>query len=225
MIIGRAKHLLVFACSLQEITELCWLQSRTDLEQQSIETSNTSEAVGLITYVQSLKRKMKSWEKQVDLYKEGQRLLEKQRFQFPSTWLYSDNMEGEWSAFSDIIRRKDSSIQTQVASLQMKVISEDKLVESRTGELLTEWEKEKPVEVSECLRLVFPCELKFIHFFSFSCYFVKLSSCLYFIHCTVNERWQLQQRVADNSVELSINWINKFFFLFFSVYLVVDFIV
>jgi len=90
---------------------------------------------------------MKSWEKQVEMYKEGQRLLERQRFQFPSTWLYSDNVDGEWSAFSDIIRRKDSSIQTQVASLQMKVISEDKVVESRTGELLTEWEKEKPVEV------------------------------------------------------------------------------
>ena len=83
----------------------------------------------------------------METYKEGQRLLERQRFQFPSTWLYSDNVDGEWSAFSDIIRRKDLSIQTQVASLQMKVISEDKVVESRTGELLTEWEKEKPVEV------------------------------------------------------------------------------
>ena len=63
-------------------------QSRSDLEQQSIETSNMSEAVGLVTYVQSLKRKMKSWEKQVDMYKEAQRLLERQRFQFPPTWLY-----------------------------------------------------------------------------------------------------------------------------------------
>ena len=42
-------------------------QSRTDLEQQSIDTANTSEAVGLITQVQGLKRKMKVWEKQVDV--------------------------------------------------------------------------------------------------------------------------------------------------------------
>jgi len=139
-------------------------QSRSDLEQQSIETSNTSEAVGLITYVQSLKRKMKSWEKQVDIYKEGQRLLEKQRFQFPTTWLYSDNVDGEWSAFSDIIRRKDSSIQTQVASLQMKVISEDKVVESRTGELLTEWEKEKPVEVFPSFVRFIPALVKFFFY-------------------------------------------------------------
>ena len=42
-------------------------KSRSDLEQQSIDTANTSEAVGLITQVQGLKRKMKIWEKQVDV--------------------------------------------------------------------------------------------------------------------------------------------------------------
>ena len=81
------------------------------------------------------------------MYKEGQRILERQRFQFPTTWLYSDNIEGEWGAFSDIIKRKDQSIQTQVASLQMKIVSEDKVVESKTTDMLTEWEHEKPVEV------------------------------------------------------------------------------
>ena len=64
----------------------------------------------------------------MDSYKEGQRILERQRFQFPTTWLYSDNIEGEWGAFSDILKRKDSSIQTQVASLQMKIVSEDKVL-------------------------------------------------------------------------------------------------
>ena len=44
-----------------------YFQSRTDLEQQSIDTANTSEAVGLITQVQGLKRKMKVWEKQVEV--------------------------------------------------------------------------------------------------------------------------------------------------------------
>ena len=80
------------------------------------------------------------------MYKEGQRILERQRFQFPATWLYSDNIEGEWGAFNDIIKRKDGSIQTQVASLQMKIVSEDKVVENRTSELLGEWDKERPVE-------------------------------------------------------------------------------
>ena len=51
---------------------------------------------------------------QLQMYKEGQRILERQRFAFPPSWLYVDNIEGEWGAFNDILKRKDSSIQTQV---------------------------------------------------------------------------------------------------------------
>lgn len=96
-------------------------KSRTELEQQSIEAASTSDAVTFITYVQSLKKQMKAWEKQVELYRESQRILERQRFQFPQQWLHVDNIEGEWSAFNEIIKRKDSSIQTQVASLQVPI--------------------------------------------------------------------------------------------------------
>ena len=65
------------------------------------------------------------------MYREGQKLLEKHRYQFPSSWLYIDNIEGEWTAFQDIMKRKEVSIQNQVASLQMKIVSEDRVVEQR----------------------------------------------------------------------------------------------
>lgn len=123
-------------------------KSRGELEQQSIDTASTSDAVSFITYVQSLKRKMKSWEQQVELYKEGQRILERQRFQFPHWWLHVDNVEGEWSAFTEMMRRKDTAISTQVASLQMKVVAEDRAVEARTADFLADWEKSKPVQGS-----------------------------------------------------------------------------
>lgn len=58
-----------------------------------------------------------TWEKQVEIYREAQRILERQRFQFPNTWLHVENLEGEWGAFNEIIKRKDSSIQTQVIKL------------------------------------------------------------------------------------------------------------
>lgn len=44
-------------------------KSRSELEQQSIEAASTTDAVVFITYVQSLKRKIKAWEKQVDVYR------------------------------------------------------------------------------------------------------------------------------------------------------------
>ncbi|XP_073960063.1 dynein heavy chain, cytoplasmic isoform X2 [Choristoneura fumiferana] len=123
-------------------------KSRSQLEQQTIEAASTSDAVSLITYVQQLKREVLAWEKQVDVYREAQRILERQRFQFPPQWLHVDNIEGEWSAFNEIMRRKDSSIQTQVASLQQKIVAEDKAVETRTLEFLTEWERSKPTDGS-----------------------------------------------------------------------------
>ena len=96
--------------------------------------------------LQGLKRKMKGWEKQVNVYKDGQRILERQRFVFPSNWLHVDNVDGEWGAFNEIIKRKDASIQTQVASLQTKIIAEDKSVEGKTNDYLMDWERAKPVD-------------------------------------------------------------------------------
>lgn len=120
-------------------------KSRSELEKQSIDTANTKDAVTFITYVQSLKSKIVAWSKQVEVYKEGQRILERQRFQFPNGWLHVDNIEGEWSAFSEIMKRKDASIQQQVTSLQVKIVAEDKSVEDRTNEFLAEWERGRPV--------------------------------------------------------------------------------
>lgn len=44
------------------------------------EAASTSDAVCLITYVQQLKREVLAWEKQVDVYREAQRILERQRY-------------------------------------------------------------------------------------------------------------------------------------------------
>ena len=118
-------------------------ESRSELEQQSLEAGSTADAVGLITYVrESLKGKMKALEKQVDTYKEGHRILKGQRFQFPNHWLHINDIEDEWGAFSEIVKRKDDAIQ----SLQEKIVAEDKAVESRTQDYLGDWEKTKPVE-------------------------------------------------------------------------------
>lgn len=74
-------------------------------------------------------------------------------------------MEGEWSAFNEIIRRKDCAIQVQVASLQVKIVAEDKAVEARTNDVLVEWEKSKPVEVSALKKRKIRSQNKIFFFF------------------------------------------------------------
>ena len=112
-----------------------------------VDAATTSEAVGFITLMQELKRKLRSWEQRVEVFRAGEKILDRQRFQFPASWVYVDNVEGEWGAFNEIVKRKESSVQTQIGTLQMQIVAEDRAVEQKTAELLQVWEKEKPVQV------------------------------------------------------------------------------
>ncbi|KAJ2761490.1 dynein heavy chain, partial [Coemansia sp. BCRC 34490] len=123
--------------------------ARLTLESHSAESSTTSEVVGFITFVQELKRKRPQWRRDVeDVFRGGQRVLEKLRYQFPQDWMYLDQVEGEWSAFNEILKRKNNVIQEQLPSLQMKIIAEDKAVDQRITQLCGDWEKNKPVQGS-----------------------------------------------------------------------------
>ncbi|CAI4230233.1 unnamed protein product [Auanema sp. JU1783] len=121
---------------------------REELESQTVDAGTTSDAVALITYVQTLKKQTKAGQDSVDQFRAAQRLLTQQRYQFPNQWLYAENVDGEWTALVDILMRKDSSIQSQISNLQTKISEEDELVEKRTLETLSEWERSKPVEGS-----------------------------------------------------------------------------
>lgn len=66
--------------------------------------------------VQDLKRKLKSWAPLIELCGSGEKTLERMRFQFPEDWLYYDQLNGEWNAFQEILRRKNDSIQEQLGT-------------------------------------------------------------------------------------------------------------
>ncbi|GAA5974101.1 hypothetical protein JCM11641_003434 [Rhodosporidiobolus odoratus] len=123
-------------------------KARHDLEQHSIETSSTAATVTFITFVQDVKRKVKKWAPEIDIFGSGQKTLERQRYQFPNDWLYVDQVENEWSAFNEILTRKNASIQEQLAGLQLKIVAEDKILQNRIEEIVSEWEGNKPIQGS-----------------------------------------------------------------------------
>ncbi|CAG8487876.1 5917_t:CDS:10 [Dentiscutata erythropus] len=120
--------------------------SRKELENKSMESNNTSEAVALITFVQDLKRKVKQWNQDVEIFHEGQKTLERQRYQFPSDWLHIEQVEGEWSAFNEILEKKNNQIQDQIDGLKLKIIAEDKNVEEKIKRIISEWDTNKPIQ-------------------------------------------------------------------------------
>ena len=52
----------------------------------------------------------------IELCASGEKTLERFRYQFPDDWLYSDQLRGEWSAFNEILKRKNDSIQEQLGA-------------------------------------------------------------------------------------------------------------
>ncbi|KAH8834765.1 dynein heavy chain protein 1 [Flagelloscypha sp. PMI_526] len=108
--------------------------------------SSTAAAVTFITFVQDLKKKSKSWGPMIDLCANGEKTLERFRYQFPDDWLYSDQLRGEWSAYNEILKRKNDSIQEQLAGLQLKIVAQDKIVENKINELIAGWEQTRPVQ-------------------------------------------------------------------------------
>lgn len=104
-------------------THAAILKARHDLEHHSIEGSSTAATVTFITFVQELKRKVKKWTPEIAIFGQGEKTLERQRYQFPQDWLYVDQMEGEWSAFNDILARKNASIQEQLGALPFPALS------------------------------------------------------------------------------------------------------
>ncbi|KAJ3856829.1 dynein heavy chain protein 1 [Lentinula lateritia] len=108
--------------------------------------SSTAAAVTFITFVQDLKKKTKTWGPMIELCANGEKTLERFRYQFPDDWLYSDQLRGEWSAYNEILKRKNDSIQEQLAGLQLKIVAEDKIVENKINDIITEWEQTRPVQ-------------------------------------------------------------------------------
>jgi dynein heavy chain 1 len=52
----------------------------------------------------------------IELCANGEKTLERFRYQFPDDWLYSDQLRGEWSAYNEILKRKNDSIQEQLGT-------------------------------------------------------------------------------------------------------------
>ena len=119
--------------------------ARRDLEGQTLEASSTAHAVSFITIVQQCKRKTRVWEPEVDLFRQGQTTLARQRYPFPNDWLHVENVDGEWTALNELLARKGKIVQDQTEGLRAKIAAEDRVIQGKISEIIASWNDEKPV--------------------------------------------------------------------------------
>ncbi|KAK0388532.1 hypothetical protein NLU13_4775 [Sarocladium strictum] len=120
-------------------------KARTNLEGQSSDASSTAQAVQFITVVQSCKRNVKTWAPEIDMFRQGQSTLVRQRYQFPNDWLHIEQIDSQWESLKEILEKKSRIVQEQTDALRAKIVAEDKLVNERIAEVVAQWNEEKPV--------------------------------------------------------------------------------
>ena len=120
-------------------------RARMQLERQALEGSSTAQAVAFITIVQQCKRKAEEWEPLVDIFRQGQTTLSRQRYSFPRDWLQVQRVDDEWDVFQEILQRKTRIFEEQTEALRAKIEAEEKLMSTRVIDALAQWNVEKPV--------------------------------------------------------------------------------
>ena len=134
-------------------------RSRQELENQSLEASSTAQAVAFITTVQQCRRNASLWGPEVEIFRQGQTTLSRQRYNFASDWLSANQVSDEWDAFEDILNRKSKIVEDQTDALRANIIAEDRVINGRINDVVAQWSEEKPVsgtippaEAAELLR-------------------------------------------------------------------------
>ncbi|KAI4602866.1 Dynein heavy chain, cytoplasmic [Pestalotiopsis sp. 9143b] len=120
-------------------------QARRDLENQGLDSSTTAHAVSFITIVQSCKRNVKIWQPEVDVFRQGQQMLRRNRYQFPNDWLDIAQIEMMWDALNELLARKSKIVEDQTDALKAKILAEDRIVTDKIAEIDIQWNEEKPV--------------------------------------------------------------------------------
>ncbi|TWU76393.1 hypothetical protein ED733_006599 [Metarhizium rileyi] len=120
-------------------------KARKQLEGQSSDTSSTAQAVQFITAVQSCKRNVKLWAPEIDMFRQGQSTLVRQRYHFPNDWLHIEQIDSQWEALKEILEKKSRIMEEQSDAMRANIVAQDKLVNERINETISQWNDEKPV--------------------------------------------------------------------------------
>lgn len=118
---------------------------RESLERHTFDVTSTSDIVDSVTLLQGLSKKAKVWQAELVQAASIEKLLQRHRYHFAAEWLYSERVQGEWSAFEQILMRKQSKMQEQTALIQQNIAAEDSALEQRIKAFVEEWKKGRPV--------------------------------------------------------------------------------
>jgi dynein heavy chain 1 len=104
-----------------------------------------SDLINAVLFVYQCNSEAKEWSLLLPVFHEGQRILERQRFVFPPSWIFFDQINGEWSAFEEIMNRKFRSLEDKLSIIKDKILHEHTTLSREIGDLCIDWDLHKPI--------------------------------------------------------------------------------
>ena len=118
---------------------------KTKLESLSLE-GTTKDAIMAVEYILKAKSRVAEFEAKSNALKTSEKLLQTQRFAFPSDWLPVSNVVGAYDDMCNILDRRNTAMNAQIHSLQQKIKEEDLAVNARAEKFMENWNVHKPIE-------------------------------------------------------------------------------
>lgn len=119
-------------------------QARAKLER--INFSSGADIVVGISDLQFAKRNLRQWNESLTHFKEGEKLLNRQRYHFPDNWMYFDQLEGRWIVFKQIYTQKTADFDKQFEILRQKLEAEEQGINDKIKNIEAIREEKKPFQ-------------------------------------------------------------------------------
>lgn len=117
-------------------------EARKKLER--INFTNSEDIVVAVSDLQFSKRNKRTWSDQLAHFKEGQKLLQRQKFHFPDDWMYVDQLEGRWIMFEQLLTQKSADFDKLAEELRSKLEAEEQIINDKVKVIENIWEEKKP---------------------------------------------------------------------------------
>jgi dynein heavy chain 1 len=119
-------------------------QARIKLEK--IDFSTGEGTVTAISDLNYCKKNLPKWAAELEHFKDGQKLLEIQKFHFPADWTFSDQIEGDWLVVKQILAKKSEDFDRLFDELKGKLDAEEQAIKAKMEDVAKIWEEKKPYD-------------------------------------------------------------------------------
>ena len=118
---------------------------RGALEEVQLTASSSSGAiVAFITATAAAEAASNDWEPRLAALAEAETALTRAHFAFPSDWTWLSQADGDWSAFQQILNRRQKDMAQELPGLKRLVHSTDADLSGKCNALLGDWAERQP---------------------------------------------------------------------------------